>query len=91
MGKMNPAISKAIMEFAEATYCGMEAVVSDNSGNVWYVGYNEDQKDERPLKLGGSEGTTGKALSDESGDTVTLTCITTEKAYTYSGTVASLL
>jgi len=91
MGKMSPEISDAIMEMADATYCGMEGVVVDNSGNQWYVGYNEEQKDERPLKLGGSEGTTGKALSDESGDTVTLICETTEKAYTYSGEISALL
>ncbi len=90
LGKMDPVVSKAIMEMVDASYCGMEGVVIDNSGNQWYVGYNEDQKGERPLRFGGSEGTTGKALNDESGDTVTLTCVTTEKAYTYTGTVTAL-
>lgn len=91
LGKMSPEISTAIMEMVDASYCGMEGVVVDNSGNKWYVGYNEEQQNERPLRLSGSEGTTGLALTDESGDTVTLQCITTEKAYTYSGEIDALI
>lgn len=88
--KMGDASRVAVEELADISPCGMVGVVVDNMGNARVVGYNEEQKDSRPLRLSQSEGTTGKALSDATGETVTLTCNTTEKAYLFTGDVDAL-
>lgn len=88
--KMGKESRIAVEELADISPCGLIGVVVDNMGNARVVGYNEEQKDSRPLRLSQSEGTTGKALSDATGETVTLTCDTTEKAYLFTGDTDAL-
>ena len=68
----------------------MVGVVSNASGDAFVVGYGEDVKLERPLRISQSTGTTGKKFSDANGDEVTLTCDHTEKSRIYSGDTDAL-
>lgn len=88
--KMSKESRTAVEELADISPCGLVGVVVDNMGNARVLGYNEEQKDARPLRLSQAEGTTGKALSDATGETVTLACDTTEKAYLFTGDTEAL-
>jgi phosphohistidine swiveling domain-containing protein len=87
LDKMSKATATEIEELADAGFCGMIGIVTNSLNTKFVVGYNEEQTKERPINMVTAEGTTGKALSDASGETITLTCTTTEKAYTFSGTI----
>lgn len=87
---MNAASRKAVQEIIDASYCGLVAVVITPNGDAFVVGYGEDVKLERPLRISQSTGTTGKKLSDANGDEVTLTCDHTEKSRIYSGDTDAL-
>lgn len=87
---MDAASQEAVQEIIDASYCGMVAVVQKPNGEAFIVGYGEDFKADRPLRLSASAGTTGRALTDEKGDEVTLTCIHTEKSRMYAGDVDAL-
>lgn len=88
--KMNEVSAAAISELAEITPCGLIGIVVDSMGGAHVVGYNERLKSDYPLGLSQSEGTTGKALSEANGETVTLSCVTVEKAYSFTGDVDAL-
>ena len=65
---MNAASRKAVQEIIDASYCGLVAVVITPNGDAFVVGYGEDVKLERPLRISQSTGTTGKKFSDANGD-----------------------
>ena len=87
LDKMNKTTATEIEALAAAGFCGMIAIPTNTQGTKFVVGYCEEQGKERSIMQVGSEGTSGMALSDASGETITLTCVTTEKAYTFSGTI----
>lgn len=87
---MNAASRKAVQEIIDASYCGLVGVVITPNNDAFIVGYGEDVKLERPLRISQSTGTTGKKFSDASGDEVTLTCDHTEKSRLYTGEVEAL-
>lgn len=87
---MNAASRKAVQEIIDASNCGLVAVVITPNGDSFVVGYGEDVKLERPLRISQSTGTTGKKFGDASGDEVTLTCDHTEKSRLYSGDTDAL-
>ena len=88
---MNAASRKSRAgEIIDASYCGLVAVVITPNGDAFVVGYGEDVKLERPLRISQSTGTTGKKFSDANGDEVTLTCDHTEKSRIYSGDTDAL-
>ena len=87
LDKMSKAAATELDALLDAVFCGVIAIVKDTKGTMFVIGYSEEQLKERSIMMMGSEGTTGKALGDASGETVTLTCTTTEKAFTFSGTI----
>lgn len=87
---MDSVSQSAVQEIMDASYCGLIAVVQKPNKETFVVGYGEDFLKERPLTFGTSTGTTGRALGDEMGDEVTLTCIHTEKSRMYTGDVDAL-
>lgn len=87
LNAMSQTSAMAVMELVNASASGLEAIVVDSMGNKWVVGYCEEQGSERSLAVSANEGTTGKALGDDSGEKITLTCTTTEKAYAFTGSV----
>lgn len=87
---MNAESRKAVQEIIDASYCGMIAIVTTPSGETFLVGYGEDVKAERPLRLSQSSGTTGKKMTDARGEEVTLSCEHTEKSRLFTGETAPL-
>lgn len=87
---MNGESGKAVQEIIDASYCGLIAVVTTPAGKTFLVGYGEDVKKERPLKLTQSAGTTGKKLTDAHGEEITIACEHTEKSRVYSGDLEDL-
>lgn len=88
---MDAASRKAVSEIADASFCGMIGVVSTPNKEAYLVGYGEDVKLERPLRISQSSGTTSKKLSDTHGEEVTLTCEHSEKSRLFTGDVDALL
>jgi len=70
--KMGTAARAAVEELALAGSCGLIAVVEDNNGAKWVLGYSENHLKLRPLLLKTAKGTSGKKLTDANGYTVTL-------------------
>ena len=60
------------------------------NGDAFVVGYGEDVKLERPLRISQSTGTTGKKFSDANGDEFFLDSAPTEKSRIYSGDTDAL-
>lgn len=85
--KLSQTSRDAIQELADNSDCGLIAIAEDANGTMWVVGYTEKHKKKRPLELATNAGTTGKALTDANGDTLTLTCEAGEKFRTFTGTV----
>ncbi len=79
MSSMNSQTREAVEEIAEASYCGLVALVV-MAGRAMLVGWDKDMGSERPLKMASSTGTTGKALSDASGEEITISRTSTMKA-----------
>ncbi len=86
---LNADTRKAVEEIMTESECGLVAVV-EMKGRAIIVGYDADMAGERPLRISSTTGTTGKALTDATGEEITLTRTTTVKAHYYVGTVDSL-
>lgn len=86
---MTPETRNAVEEIAVASACGLEAAVC-RKGKVQIVGYDEEFKSERPLRLNATTGTTGKKLTDAAGEEITLSRETTDKARYYVGEESAL-
>lgn len=69
--------------------CGFQVLVelACNPGAPFVVGYSEDTLKERDIEVVSISGTSGKAISDGSGYTVTLGTTATEMARTFTGVV----
>ena len=87
---MTPETRNAVEEIAIASACGLEVAVC-RKGKIQIVGYDEEFGSERPLRLNASTGTTGKKLTDVSGEEITLSRETTEKARYYVGEESALI
>lgn len=57
------------------------AIVEDNNGNMWYLGYDE------PLTLNAGDGLTGTARADRNGYSVTLRDNSLEMPMSFTGTI----
>ena len=57
------------------------AIVEDNNGNMWYLGYDE------PLTLNAGDGLTGTARADRNGYSVTLRDNSREMPMSFTGTI----
>ncbi len=87
LGKLDQVMRDRMQEIADASNCGMIAIVKDANGLFWVVGYSEKQLKERPLELQTGAGDTGKAFTDPSGTTVTIQSTDNEYSRTFTGTV----
>ena len=85
--KMDQNSRDVVEEIAVESNCGLIAIVVDNNGLSWVVGYTVKHKKDKPLELATGEATTGKALTDANGETVILTVEDTEKARTFTGVI----
>ena len=87
LAKLGATARAAVSEIALASSCGLIAVVEDNNGTRWVLGYSENHLKVRPLMLKTAAGTTGKKLNDANGYTVALENENNEMMRLYSGTV----
>jgi len=81
--KQNATTVAAMKELGE-NLCGMVAAILTTNGETFIVGWSENLGLERPLKLASDASTSGKDLTDLSGSTITLSCMSDSKAYTTS-------
>jgi hypothetical protein len=87
ISKMSADSRAALNEIMEASACGLIAIVEDNNGTKWTVGYSQGHLKDRALSLKGANSTSGKKLTDQNGTTITLESEDTEKMRIYSATV----
>ncbi len=86
---MTPETRRAVQEIADASYCGLIGAVIRPDGNI-LVGFDKEFDKLRPLKLETTTGTTGKPLTDSTGEEVVLSRTSTEKAPYYIGDAKAL-
>lgn len=84
---LTQTIRNRMQDVADASACGMVAIVEDANNIKWVVGYSENFLKERPLKLSSNAGTSGKAFTDPNGSTVTIISTDNEYDRTFTGTV----
>ena len=77
----------AVQELADTAICGIVLIETDSNGRHWVHGYSEEMGKERPIRNLNSEGTSGRALSDQSGFVVTLTSVDTHVKREFIGTI----
>ena len=77
----------AIEDIIESSTCGIIAIVEDQDGILWTLGYSEKQLKERPLEMASVATLTGKLFSDAKGSTIILNATTNELAREFTGTV----
>lgn len=76
-----------LQSIADASPCGMIAIVEDANALKWVVGYNEKFLKERPLKLETGDNDSGKAFTDANGTLVQLKSTDNEYDRTFTGSV----
>lgn len=86
--KNNATNRKGLAEVGE-NLCGMVAAIEDTNGTTYFVGWTDSLGLERPLKLASDAGSTGKELTDLAGSTITLSCMSNEKAYPLEAATAT--
>ncbi len=87
---ISSTIVTALKAVIDSSNCGFYAVVEDNNGLKWVVGYNEDFKaGERPVRVETMTFDTMKALGEVAGTTVVLQCVTTQPPYMTSATITT--
>lgn len=74
-------------DIIESSTCGIIAIVEDQDGTKWVLGYSEKQLKERPLEVASIASLTGKLFSDAKGSTTILSATTNELARTFDGVV----
>jgi len=77
----------AIDELANESNCGLIVIVGDNNGNKWVLGYSETHGKKRPAELLTGEATTGRVLTDQNGEVVTLFSDGRDRPLNFTGTV----
>ena len=87
LGRMSSASRKSVQEIIDASNCGMIAIMTDNNGIKWAIGYSENFLKEEPLRLTSGAHTTGKAKTDVSGRDVILTSSDNELARVFTATI----
>lgn len=77
ISKARTELNDLANQLAEASACGIVAIVMDSNGQSWLVGYGETDKGERPLFLQADNFTSGKDLTEPEGGKRTFQLFTT--------------
>lgn len=85
--KMSSTSRAALQELIDASDCGVIAIVEDNNGTKWVVGYSENHLKTRALELKSGVLTSGKKLTDMNGTTIVLESEDTDLMRIFSGSV----
>lgn len=70
--KPSTALNTFRNSLADASPCGILAIVQDGNGNCWLVGYNETDGTNRPLRLVTDSMASGNSPTDEDSQRVTV-------------------
>ena len=87
LNKMSSTSRAAVQELVDASDCGIIALVEDNNGTKWNVGYSESHLKTRALELKSAATSSGKKLTDQNGTTITLESEDTDLMRIFSGSV----
>lgn len=77
----NNLVRTALNEFQDN--CGFAVVIEDMNSKMYLMGISDKLGFDRPVKLASDAFTSGKELSDLTGFTVTLSCISTDKMHLF--------
>jgi hypothetical protein len=88
-----PGLSKTIQkikkDFASASGCGMILVVELLNGVNFVIGYSETGGFLFPAKLTESDSTSGRAMTDNPGATISIAAMSPEPMWTFTGTISA--
>ena len=87
LNKISTSQRDALQDIIDSSTCGIIALAQTANGEVWTLGYSENQLLARPMKVSSMESTTGAAFTDGNGTTVMLASSDTEMPRVYTGTV----
>lgn len=87
MDKLSQASRDAVQEIADASVCGLIAIVVTNQKDQWVLGYDKEFGKEYYLELTSGTGTSGRALTDVQGFVLTLGNTAPELPRTFTGTI----
>ena len=79
MSKITSTQRKSVQDIVDASLCGVIAIIEDTNNVKQVFGYSEPFLKEFPLKISGDTTTTGQALGDANGSTVTLLAKSTDR------------
>lgn len=63
--KASVSLNDFIEDISDASHCGIIAIVVDNNGQGWLIGWNEWDKKKRPMYLSQDNFTSGAGLNDD--------------------------
>ncbi len=87
LGRIDTDQRNRLQEVADASNCGMFAIIKDANGLFWVLGFSEKFLKERPLELQTGASDTGKAFTDANQTVVTMRAADTEYSREFVGTI----
>ena len=85
--RMDEASRKLLSELTIATADGVVVIVTSRNDVRFVVGYSQESRGERPLKLAGTLSSSGKKHTDPCGESVTLRSYDGTKARIFTGSI----
>lgn len=86
-GKMTQTNRDRMQDILDSSVCGVIAIIVDNNGQKWVAGYSTNFLKDRPLRKSVVAGDSGKAFTDQNGQTLTLSSTDNELMRTFTGSV----
>ena len=85
--KMDEESGNLLRGLVKASYSGLVAIVTTRNDVRLLIGYSEENRDERPLRITRSTASSGKKHTDPAGETIVLHSCDTAKARIFSGSI----
>lgn len=85
--KIDARSDRLIRELADASHCGLAAVVTTQNQARLLVGYSEEHRDEKPLRLEKCKASSGRIHTDPGHEAIRLTARDTAKARILTGEI----
>lgn len=86
-GKLDLTQRNAMQELLDANNCGFISIFVSNNGDMWVIGYDDKDNNDRPLRITGTAGDTKTDMMEPTNNMVTFTHIGRELPRTFTGTV----
>lgn len=88
--RMSGEVTYALNELLKNHSLGMIALVQTTNGDLFVVGYSEEFKGERALRIASMEGMTGSKLTDAAGERVVLRSEDVAKSRSFFGDTSTI-